>query len=121
MAKILVVDDDEIILLLARTSLLRLGHAPCVFASSSEAFAAYAAAPRDFQLVICDVNLGTASGLELARAMLEADADARILMVSGAVGDGDAQRAKAMGVLEVLPKPAVMTDLAGTLARFLPR
>ena len=120
MAKILFVDDDELIVLLTRAALRRLGHDVCTFSAVEPALAAYAAAPRDFSLVICDVNLGPASGFELARAIRGIDPKARVLLVSGAIGDGDARRAKEVGALGVFPKTEALADLTATLARFLP-
>lgn len=118
---IMFVDDDELIARMTSVTLRRLGHEAQVFCDSGAAVAAFREAPQLYDLVICDVRLGVDSGLEFARTVKEIDPQAPLLLVSGAVDQGDLERARALGAWGPMSKAEVMTDLAGAIERFAAR
>jgi signal transduction histidine kinase/CheY-like chemotaxis protein len=93
--KVLVVDDDPLVLQMVSTTLERAGFRVQAVASAEEALASYAAAAADpFRLVLSDVVMPRQSGWELARRLLSRDADAQMLFMSAqgaAPADGAAR------------------------------
>jgi DNA-binding NtrC family response regulator len=87
--RVLVVDDEELLLTLAARTLDELGYAPVRFASSTAALEAFRAEPGRFDAIVTDERMPGLSG------SVEAGAD------------------------EVLKKPLRATDLAMGLARVL--
>lgn len=84
--KVLVVDDDPLILQLVCTTLERAGYQARPAAGGAEAVAAYtdpAAGP--FVLVLSDVLMPRMSGVDLARRLLHHDARLNLLFMSGHV------------------------------------
>jgi signal transduction histidine kinase/FixJ family two-component response regulator len=102
--KVLVVDDDPLILKLVRTTLERAGYRVEAVPGAEEALACYAAASEPFGLVVSDVVMPRVNGWDLARGLLSRDADARVLFMSGQVGADAAARGLA-GRFELLFKP----------------
>jgi signal transduction histidine kinase/ActR/RegA family two-component response regulator len=104
--RVLVVDDDPMVLHFARLMLERAGYRPQVAAGAEEALAAYAAAGAEpFGLVLSDVVMPGESGVELARRLAACDAGVRVLFMTGqSVGDVPEQEFAGRRV-EVLAKP----------------
>ncbi len=115
--RILFVDDDEMVALLAGMTLRRLGHSAACFGTAEAALAALRADPAAFDLLVTDLRLGTASGLDLATAARAVRQDLPVVLVSGTVERADDDRARALGLGGVLPKAEVMAGLAPLLQR----
>src|SRR5262249_57746443 len=84
--RVLVVDDDPLILQFVCATLERAGYRVQPAASAAEALQSYAAAAGDpFRLVVSDVIMPDVSGVDLARRLLGRDAGVRVLFMSGQV------------------------------------
>lgn len=118
-ARILFVDDDDLIARLAAVTLRRAGHEVSSFSDPGAALEAFRAAPGDFDGVVADVQLGSMSGVDLAARMLAIRPGTPILLASGLIVEEDRARALAAGVRAMLPKAKVMTDLPGVIQRLL--
>jgi signal transduction histidine kinase/CheY-like chemotaxis protein len=82
--RILVVDDDANILRMICVTLERAGYRVEAAASAEEALSSYAAADHDrFDLVLSDLAMPRATGVDLARGLLSRDAHVRVLFMSG--------------------------------------
>ena len=82
--RVLVVDDDPLILHFVGTTLERAGYRVHAVASAEEALASYAAArPEPFRLVLADVAMPRVGGVELARRLFGQDGEVRVLFMSG--------------------------------------
>ena len=100
MIRVLVVDDDPLVLQFVRATLERAGYRVEAVTSAAEALASYAAAARDpFRLVLSDVVMPEISGVDLARRLWGRDGDARVLFMSG-------QQVEHLGVDELPRQPA---------------
>ncbi len=118
--RILFVDDDEVMGMLFRMTMQRLGHHVDGFTDPADAIAAYARAPDGYDLVVSDVRLGESSAFEMCTHIRAANPRARILLTSGLVRDEDRERARAMAIPEVLPKSQAMTRLPELIGRLFP-
>ncbi len=82
--RILVVDDDKSILRMICATLERAGYRVEGAASAEEALTCYATAAQDrFDLVLSDLAMPHATGVDLARKLLSRDAHVRVLFMSG--------------------------------------
>jgi CheY-like chemotaxis protein len=110
---VLVAEDNEINALLVRALLTRLGHRRTIAdngAAALEAWQAAQAASAPYDVVLMDVQMPVMDGLEAARRMRAAEAQAGlrpmpILALTANAGAEDRESALAAGMNEVLVKP----------------
>jgi PAS domain S-box-containing protein len=117
--RILYLDDEDALVLLARRLLERLGYQVFGYTSAAEALAAFEAAPDQFDLVLSDLSMPGITGLDVARRVLEIRPDIPVLLASGYVRTEDVELARAMGVREVIWKPTTINEMGELLARVL--
>jgi PAS domain S-box-containing protein len=117
--RVLYLDDEHSLVLLARRLLERLGYSVAGFSDANEALAAFEAAPDQFDLVLSDLSMPGINGLEVARRVLAIRPDIPVLLASGYVRNEDAEAARAMGVREVIWKPTTINEMGELLGRVL--
>jgi PAS domain S-box-containing protein len=115
--RVLVVDDEEPLVMLATQTLEYLGYEPVGFTSSAAALEAFRADPDRFDAVITDERMPGMSGTRLIREVRGIRRAIPILLASGYVGAGMADHAHNAGADEVLKKPLLARELATSLAR----
>jgi len=118
--RVLVMDDEEAIRLLAETMLGMLDYEVVTAADGDAALAAHAAAReagRPFDLTIMDLTIpGGMGGKETMRRLREKDPVIRAIVSSGYSNDPVMAHYQDHGFDGVLPKPYVMNDLIGVIA-----
>ena len=119
-ASILIIDDNEEL----RDTLVMLledeGYATLVAADGASGVRIFAAARPD--LVITDVLMPGADGIETIREVRALDPDARIIAMSGGAVIGNAyylRMAKVLGAMAVLAKPFEVEELVRAVASCL--
>ena len=117
--RVLYVDDEKALVFLADRALTRLGHRISGFADPEQALAAFGAHPESYDVVVTDHAMPSMSGLELARAVRSLRPGIPVLMISGYIGAGDEDNARAAGISELMLKPVSIDELASTLERML--
>jgi two-component system response regulator AtoC len=116
-ARILVVDDDEIILT-SLSEFLRLeGHVAETARTFREAAARLAAGT--FHLVIADVSMPEADGFELLKMVRNRYPDTAVIMVTGYGTIEDAVRAIKQGAADYLTKPIIDDEIKVRIERVL--
>jgi len=113
--RVLYVDDEEALVLLASRVLSRLGHRISSFTDPREALAAFRERPRDYDVVVTDLSMPHMSGFEFASEVLGVRPGMPVLMTTGYVRAGDEDHARAVGIRQLILKPATMDDLGQTL------
>src|SRR5262249_20680509 len=84
--RMLVVDDDPMVLRLVCATLEQSGFRAAATTSGAEALTTYTAAGEDqFGLVLADVLMPEMNGIELARRLLRLDPSVNLLFMSGQV------------------------------------
>jgi CheY-like chemotaxis protein len=116
---VMIVDDQRSLVALAEETLAALGYEPAGFDSSVAALQAFRAEPQRFDLVVTDETMPDLAGVELAREILRVRPELPIVLMSGYSGAQLTERARAVGVAEVLRKPLVRRDIAEALGRAL--
>jgi signal transduction histidine kinase len=81
--RVLVVDDDPMVLHLVRTTLQRAGYRVETVTSADDAVRSYTQAAEPFRLVLSDLVMPHVSGLDLARQLQTHDAGVNVLFMSG--------------------------------------
>jgi CheY-like chemotaxis protein len=102
--RVLLVDDEEMVLNVIGEMLTYLGYRVERKNSGEEAYATFLENPRGFDLVITDYFMSRMRGTELARKILQLRPEGPIILMS----DGDPEmegEAKAIGVREFVQKP----------------
>ncbi|MBN2232451.1 MAG: response regulator [Deltaproteobacteria bacterium] len=116
---ILVVDDEEIITILLRKLLERLGYRATAVNDSRMALSLIEAQPSFFDLLITDMTMPHLTGIELARKVLAMKADIPIILCTGFSELINKEQAHAIGIRAYLTKPISVRELALTLHQLL--
>lgn len=98
---LLIVDDEPVIRMIARTALTAAGFAVVEAGDAISAFDAVQKAAKPFDMILLDLTLGGMNGAELIPAFRQGSPTTRILVVSG-VG---AEEAEGIGADGFLGKP----------------
>jgi len=115
LGRILVVDDEPHIGDAVKKALERVGYAVEAVTSPDATLAALEREP--FDLVLCDVRLGTADGLELLGRMREAYPDTAVVMITAFSSVEAAVAAIKAGAADYLPKPFNPDQLRHVVAK----
>jgi PAS domain S-box-containing protein len=116
---ILVVDDEEDIVVAAKILLEQLGYRVTVFTGTREALEAFRAQPDGFDLVLADQTMPHLTGLELAGELLKMRPGLPIVICTGYSQTLTPEKAKALGVRDLLAKPLLPQKLAESVRREL--
>jgi len=117
--RILYLDDEESLVILAKRLLERMGYEVTGFNDSAQALAAFKTAPGDFDLVLTDLSMPGMSGMEVSRRMLEIRPDIPVLLATGYVRTEDVEQARTIGIREVIWKPQTVGEMGDLLAQQL--
>lgn len=121
--KVLVVEDNRVNQMVARTMLARFGVRPRVAADALEALAAYDEDLPD--LIFMDVQMPGMDGVEATKAIRGREADAGVENRVTIVGmtahamQGDRERFLAAGMDDYVPKPVQLNAFEAVLSRSL--
>jgi len=117
--RILFLDDEPSLVVLATRLLERMGYRVASFTDSIQALAAFEAAPKEFDLVLTDLSMPGMNGLDFARRILAVRADIPVLLATGYVRPEDVELARSIGIREVIWKPQTLSEMGDLLAQQL--
>ena len=122
-ARVLVMDDDEMICEVAAKMLVKVGFSVDTVAHREDAIKSYKQSMLDqckFKLVILDLTIpGGIGGKEVVKDILEIDADATVLVSSGYADDPVLANYEEYGFKGVIAKPYTMVGLKEALHKAL--
>src|SRR5882757_3663143 len=101
--RILLIDDDHVVLKALRKSLEPLGCEILISHDEEEALKAAIAAPP--AVILSDISLVASEGHAVVRRLREAGINAVVIMISGRVDNQDRIDALANGAMDCLRKP----------------
>ena len=116
---VMIVDDEKPLVALAEEILAELGYEPVGFNTSRAALDAFREAPQRFDIVLTDETMPELLGTDLAREISLLRPDIPIVLMSGYSGAPLDERARVVGVREVLRKPLQSKDIAECFERVL--
>jgi CheY-like chemotaxis protein len=117
--RILFVDDEELIALMARQILEHFGYQVTSRTSSVEALEAFRAKPNEYDLVITDMTMPNMTGIELTSRLKEIRYDIPVIICTGFSEMIDEDKAEYMGISAYLMKPIIKDKLAGAIRKVL--
>ena len=117
--RVLLVDDEATLTQLGARVLERLGYQVLAETDPMAALAALRAAPDRFDLLLTDLTMPTMSGLELLREVRQVRPDLPVVLATGYGGNLNQDQARALGVRELLFKPATVVSLGAAMRRAL--
>jgi PAS domain S-box-containing protein len=112
---ILLVDDDELLAELGRSTLGALGYLVEVVSRPEAALDRVRTNPEQFRLVLTDQTMPTMSGLELAGELRKIRPDLPIILMTGYSASLTPQAIEAVGIRQLLMKPASLRALADSV------
>lgn len=110
--RILLVDDEAVIIAMEKQILERLGYNVVSCAGSIEALEVFRSGPDQYDLVITDMSMPIMSGDKLAAELLKIRPDIPIMLCTGFSEKLNEEKAKLLGIKGFLMKPIVIKDLA---------
>ncbi len=119
--RVLLVEDEKPLMLLAEEMLAALSYEPAGFTRAPEALAEFRADPWRFDMVALDHLMPGMTGIELSKHLRMARSDSPIVLISGYTGPLLSQEALSAGIDEILTKPLDFRQLAEAMARILTR
>ena len=117
--RILLIDDEELLLTMGKKALARLGYQVEGFQSPREGVAAFKAQPDRFDLVVTDMAMSRMTGVGVCESVKAVRADIPVVICSGHSDIVNKENAAAMGFAAFLQKPVIMQDFARTIRRAL--
>ena len=119
--RILLVDDEALVLDSLGRALQSRGFSVTTAKDGVEALEAFKAAPGSYDLVIVDQTMPRLTGMQVAAEMLRLKAGMPIILATGFSAIIDETRAKEMGLREILTKPVSLRELIAAVSRALSR
>ncbi len=116
---ILYLDDEEPLVYLAVRFLERLGYRVTGYTRASEALDAFRADAQSFDLIITDFNMPGMSGMDVAQQLISIRPDAPVVLSSGYLRPAEIEKARSLGVREVILKPNTVEELGPLVQRLL--
>jgi len=119
MAKILIVDDDDTILLIFRTHLSKAGHLVETAVDGVDALEKTSSFKPD--LILLDINMPRMSGFEVVKNLKEnaETKDIPIFIMTSLKQDANIKRAYELGINEYITKPINIEHLKLRIDKFL--
>lgn len=113
---ILVVDDEKLILNLAKKMLTRMNYKVYIADSGGMALDTFRELEDEIDLIILDISMPAMNGRECLRRLKALNADVKVIFSSGHDLTSEVDALKALGASGLIQKPYLMTDL-GTRIR----
>jgi DNA-binding NtrC family response regulator len=116
MAKLLVVDDERNLRLVVQKELSRQGHEVITASDGEEAWEALEA--RDFDVLLCDINMPRLDGMGLLRRLCEKNPTRpEVIMLTGQATVETAIEAMKLGAYDYLTKPYRIAELSALVTQ----
>jgi CheY-like chemotaxis protein len=119
--RVLVVEDQEMLLRMMRQILERAGHEVVAVGSGSAAIDAFNSCAAPFDVVITDVTMPGMSGTHLIDRLRECSCNLRVLYVSGYSADQLGDRLNREALSDFLAKPFHADDLLAAVQELIQR
>ena len=117
--KILVIDDDPLLIKLVAEMLEIMGYNTVSSLSGKEALRIFMETPEEFDLVITDMTMPEITGDMLAQELISIRSNIPIILCTGFNEHISEARAKELGICQFLMKPVNMKTLSGVVQRII--
>jgi CheY-like chemotaxis protein/anti-sigma regulatory factor (Ser/Thr protein kinase) len=117
--RILLVDDDRVVISVIKRVLDRSGYDVTTRSSGVESLETFRAHPDDFDLVITDQTMPKMTGMKLAGELHNIRPDLPIILISGFGDEVTEKSARAKGIKEFILKPVSAGGLSKAVRRVI--
>ncbi len=117
--RILLVDDQDVLVDLVREILEDVGYRVTTFTSSAAALQAFSAAPSTFDLVVADEKMPEMSGTDLAQEIMEIRPAIPVILYTDFPEIAVEKQARLLGVRAIVRKSSRMEELVASIRRLL--
>ena len=117
--KILLVDDEEVIVRIEKEILERLGYSVTTRMGSVDALEAFKANADAFDLVVTDMTMPNMTGVQLAAKLKQIRPDIPIVLCTGFSYQINKEKSQEMGIQGFIMKPVIMKDMASIIRKVL--
>ncbi len=117
--RIMIVDDEGELAFMLAKMIASLGYSVRVFTDSREALAAFQAGPDGVDLLLSDMTMPHLTGVQLTQQCLALRADLPVILCTGFSEALTGEKAKMLGVRELLMKPVLKKDIGVAIRRVL--
>ena len=119
--RILLVDDEEVLVEAQYSALKKLGYQVVPSSKSIEALEIFRSQPDKFDLVMTDQTMPKMTGVELARQIIEIRPQIPIILCTGFSEMISKEQAESLGIRAFVMKPSELEKIAKTLREVLDR
>ena len=116
---ILLVDDEPQLVDIGKAMLERLGYKVSSQTDATAALNEFRTRPFSYDLVITDMNMPVMTGDKLAKQLIEIRPDIPIILCTGFSEQITMQKARSIGIREMLFKPVAITTYSEVINRTL--
>jgi PAS domain S-box-containing protein len=117
--QILFVDDEEMLVRMARAFFKSLGYSITATTSSAEALKLCEENPQRFDLVITDMTMPEITGIALARALMKIRPELPVILCTGYSDAVNLEDARNLNIREFCRKPLLLNDMGRMVKRIL--
>ncbi|MDM8517213.1 response regulator [Desulfobacterales bacterium HSG16] len=117
--RILFIDDEKSIVDMAIQMLEQFGYTVTAKTSSADALETFRTRPDKFDLIISDISMPEITGDKLAKELLQIRPDIPIILCTGYSSRINDEKAKEIGIRDLVMKPIVKSVLAKTIRKVL--
>ncbi len=117
--KILLVDDDKVLIATGREMLKQFGYEVAAADGSLEALEIFKDRPFDFDLVMTDLSMPKMTGLELSEKLLAIRPDIPIVLCTGFSHQIKRETIEKMGIRALVMKPVILREMAEAIQKAL--
>ncbi len=117
--RVLLVEDEDLVRVLARSILAAEGHAVREASDGREALAVAGAVEEPFDLLVTDVIMPGMGGADLARALTEKDPALKVIFISGYAGEALGKQGELSEGVHLVRKPFSRGDLLRMIDRVM--
>jgi len=117
--RILLVDDEEIIVKMEKQILERMGYHVTARIGSVEAFEAFKANPGKFDLIVSDMTMPNMTGVQLANKIKTIRTDIPFIICTGYSDQINEKTSKDLGIQGYVMKPVIKNEIAKTIREVL--
>jgi len=110
--KIMIVDDEAVIIRITQKILENLGYRISAYSSSQKALNAFRAHPEEYDMIITDMTMPKMNGIQLTRAILSIRDDVPIILCTGFSDLVTRESIKSLGIKKLIMKPVLRENLA---------
>ncbi len=116
--KIMIIDDEPMILTVLKRMLAKLGHEANIFESEFEALDYYSKNSNNIDLVILDVKLKKLTGKEIFEKIRAINAKQKVVIITGYGYTTEIQELMKNGLSGFMEKPFGLEDLKSALIKY---